>query len=177
MFKINQLYLKRVMKMKIIAKSPKNCDIKELKTFEKLVIEGGEVAPEGLSKRILDSECLFFIYAKEQCIGIGAIKRPVAGYKLKSFEKAGVSEQEKYDYELGWIYIKEKMRGQQLGNKLMESICCYISENLSDKKCFATVRQDNNSMQYLFVKYNFSKSGHSYKSRRGNYLLELYIKA
>lgn len=163
--------------MEVIAKSPKNCDTNELKAFEKLVIEGSEVDPVGLSGRILDAEHLFFIYSKEQCVGIGAIKRPGAGYKLGSFEKAGVSEQEKYDFELGWVYINEKMRGLQLGSKLMESICHYMSENLSDKGCFATVRQNNTRMQHLFVKYNFSKIGHSYKSGRGDYFLDLYVNA
>lgn len=164
------------MEIIVIAKSPKNCDANELKTFEKLVIEGSEVDPMGLSGRILNAEHLFFIYVKEQCVGIGAIKRPRAGYKLGSFEKAGASEKEKYEYELGWIYVNEKMRGLQLGNKLMESICHYISDNLSGKGCFATVRQNNTRMQHLFEKYGFSKSGHSYKSGRGDYFLELYVK-
>lgn len=57
----------------------------------------------------------------------GAIKHPDAGYKLDSFIKTSVPEQEKYDCELGWIYVNEKMRGLQLGNKLMESICNYMS--------------------------------------------------
>ena len=165
------------MEVKVIAKSPKNCDENELKTFEKLVIEGAEVDPVGLSGRISNAKHLFFIYAKEQCVGIGAIKHPDAGYKLDSFVKAGVPEKEKYDCELGWIYVNEKMRGLQLGNKLMESICNYMSKNLLDKRCFATVRQNNDRMQHLFVKYDFSKVGHSYRSRRGDYFLDLYVKA
>lgn len=164
------------MKMKIIAKSPKDFDTNKLKTFEKLVTEGGEVPSEGLSEKISNAECLFFIYVKEQCVGVGAIKRPVVSYKLNSFKKADVLGQEKYDYELGWIYIKEEMRGKQLGNELMESICSYMSENLSDKKCFATVRQDNDGMRYLLEKYSFSKSGQPYKSKRGDYSLKLYTK-
>ncbi|HEM7567145.1 TPA: GNAT family N-acetyltransferase [Serratia marcescens] len=162
--------------MKIIAKSPKDCDTKELKTFEKLVTEGEQVPFQGLSGKISNAECLFFIYVKEQCVGVGAIKCPVESYKCNSFEKAGVLGQEKYDYELGWVYVKEKMRGQRLGNKLIESICSYMSENLSDKKCFATVRQNNDSMQHLLEKYSFSKSGQPYKSNMGDYSLELYTK-
>lgn len=160
----------------VIAKSPKNCDANELKIFEELVIKGSEVDPMGLCGRILDAEHLFFIYAKEKCVGIGAIKHPGTGYKLVSFEKSGGSDQEKYKYELGWVYINEEMRGLKLGNKLMESICHYMYENLSNKGCFATVRQNNTGMQHLFVKYGFSKVGHSYKSGRGDYFLDLYVK-
>ncbi|MBS5153522.1 GNAT family N-acetyltransferase [Escherichia ruysiae] len=160
----------------VVSKSPNNCDVNELEIFKKLVIEGAEVDPVGLSRRILDAEHLFFIYAQKECVGIGAIKRPGAEYKLGSFEKAGVSEQEKYEYELGWVYVNEKMRGRNLGGILMKSICNHMSENLSGKGCFGTVRQDNKSMQYLFAKYHFSKPGHSYKSRRGDYFLDLYVK-
>ncbi|HII1980840.1 TPA: GNAT family N-acetyltransferase [Escherichia coli] len=165
-----------MMEGMVIAKSPKNCDANELKKFEELVIEGGEVNPVGLSDRILNAELLLFIYAKEQCVGIGAIKRPITEYKLDLFEKAGFLQQKKYDYELGWVYVNEEMRGLHLGNKLMESICHYMTESLSGKGCFATVRQNNDRMQHLFVKYGFSKVGHSYKSRRGDYFLELYTK-
>lgn len=165
------------METTVISKSPKNCDANELKEFENFVIEGSEVDPVGLSERILDAEHLFFIYAKEQCVGIGAIKHPGTKYKLNSFKKADVSEQEKYNFELGWIYVNEKMRGLQLGNKLIESICNHISDNLSGKGCFATVRQNNSRMQHLLVKYDFSKVGHSYKSGRGDYFLEMYVKA
>lgn len=176
--KAGKFYLNGVISMDemVIAKRPDNCSTDEIKKFEELVNEGAEVDPGGLHRRILDAEQLFFIYIKEQCVGIGAIKYPSERYKSYSFEKAGDSESEEYEYELGWVYINEEMRGRRLGNKLMESICHYISENLSGKGCFGTVRQNNTGMQHLFVSYGFSKLGHSYQSTRGDYFLELYAK-
>lgn len=160
----------------IIAKSPRNCDASELEIFEELVIEGSEVDPKGLRGRILDAEHLFFIYIREQCVGIGAIKHPRVKYKLDSFEKAEGCEPEKYECELGWVYVNEKMRGLHLGDNLIKSMCYYISDNLPGQGCFATVRKNNTRMHHLLEKYGFSKSGHSYKSGRGDYLLDLYVK-
>lgn len=165
------------MEIIVKSKSPDDCNKNELKTFEELVIEGGEVDAGKLSERILNAEHLFFVYLNEKCVGTGAIKRPRVEYKLNTFRKAGVLGQGKYEYELGWIYVNEKMRGLRLGSKLMESICHYMSESLSGKACFATVRQNNDCMQYLLVKCSFSKVGKSYKSIRGNYFLDLYVKA
>lgn len=45
--------------MEILAKSPKNCSVDELKLFEELVLMGDEVDPNGLKDRILNAEQLF----------------------------------------------------------------------------------------------------------------------
>lgn len=160
------------MSMEQVAKNPKDCSDAELESFEKLVAEGGEVALVGLRQRIQCAEKLVFIYEGE-CVAVGAIKNPNARYKTSVFEKSGAAECSRYKYELGWIYISKAKRGKGYGRILME----LILDSLSGKRCFATTREDNASMHYLFDQFGFSKLGQPYKSENGSYSLVLYAKS
>ena len=155
-----------------IAKSPKDCTDAELESFEKMVIEGGEVALAGLRQRIQRAEKLVFINDGE-FVAVGAIKKPNVGYKANVFEKSGAPEQSRYEYELGWLYVSSVARGKGYGHALMESIV----DSLSGKACFATTREDNASMHYLFDQFGFSKLGQPYKSQHGDYSLVIYAKS
>lgn len=159
--------------MKKIIKNPKDCNDAEIASFEELVTEGGEVALAGLRERILRAEKLVFIY-DDNCVvvAIGAIKHPNTGYKSAIFEKSGVSGQEEYEFEVGWLYVSKTGRGKGYGRILMKS----ISQLLPDKTCFATTRENNTAMHYLFGQFGFSKIGNSYRSSNGNYSLTLYLK-
>ncbi|AVJ57298.1 N-acetyltransferase [Idiomarina sp. OT37-5b] len=157
--------------MKKIIKSPEDCDDAELKSFEELVTDGGEVALAGLRQRIQHAEKLVFIN-DGKCVAIGAIKNPNAGYKARVFEKSGAREQGRYEYEIGWLYVSESARGKGYGRALMESII----HTLSGKACFATTREDNDSMHHLFNRFGFSKIGQPYSSDNGDYSLVLYAK-
>ncbi|MHA3735553.1 GNAT family N-acetyltransferase [Pseudomonas sp. Eth.TT006] len=154
-----------------IAKAPKDCSVTELDTFEKLVSKGGEVSLTGLRQRIQRAEKLFFIHDVE-CVAIGAIKNPNAGYKTGIFEKCSAPEQSKYQYELGWLYVSSAARGNGYGRVLMEA----IKESLAGKACFATTREDNAPMHHLFNQFGFSKLGRPYRSKNGGYFLVLYVK-
>ncbi|MDG9667789.1 GNAT family N-acetyltransferase [Hahella sp. CR1] len=160
------------MSMEIIAKSPKDCTDEELKSFENLVAEGGEVSFAGLRRRIKRAEMLFFINDGE-CVAVGAIKKPDAIYKTGVFEKSGVPEQSWYEYELGWLYVSKSARGKGYGRVLMGSII----DSLPGKACFATTREDNASMHYLFDQFGFAKLGQPYESQNGGYFLALYAKS
>ena len=157
--------------MEKIAKAPKDCSSTELKTFERLVSDGGEVSLVGLRQRIQRAEKLLFINDGE-CVAVGAIKNPNAGYKADVFEKSNAPEQSKYQYELGWLYVSSSARGKGYGRVLMEA----IKESLVGKACFATTREDNVPMHYLFSQFGFSKLGQPYKSGNGDYSLVLYAK-
>lgn len=160
------------MSMKKIVKSPKDCTDAELESFEKLVTEGGEVALAGLRQRIQRAEKLVFIKDGE-FVAVGAIKNPNTGYTAGVFEKSVAPEQSRYEYELGWLYVSNAARGQGYGRVLMQSII----DSLSGKACFATTREDNASMHYLFDQFGFSKLGQPYKSQNGGYSLVLYAKS
>lgn len=159
--------------MKKLVKKPKCCSNAEIAIFEALVSKGGEVELAGLQERILRAELLIFIYDNDdQTVAVGAIKNPNKGYKSTIFEKSSASGQENYDFELGWLYVAETARSKGYGRILMELIC----QQLTDKSCYATTRENNTAMQYLFNRFGFSKLGTPYKSRTGNHSLTLYVK-
>ncbi len=166
------------MSIEISIKSPKDCSDIELRSFENLVTEGGEVALAGLRQRTQRAEKLVFINDGE-CVAAGAIKNPNAGYKARVFKKSGVPELSKYKYEMGWLYVSQAPRGRGYGRALMESII----QSLSGRPCFATTkslgvntREDNASMHHLLSRFGFSKLGKSYESENGGYSLVLYAK-
>jgi len=157
--------------MEIIVNPPKACSDNELKTFEKLVSDGGEVSLVGLRQRIQRAEKLLFINDGE-CVAIGAIKNANIEYKAGVFEKSNAPEQSKYQYELGWLYVSSAARGKGYGRSLMEA----MKELTTGKACFATTRENNAPMHHLFSQFGFSKLGRSYKSEKGDYFITLYVK-
>lgn len=158
--------------METIIKSLKDCSGAELDTFERLVLQGGEVAAGGLRQRIKRAEKLVFINDRE-CVAVGAIKNPNADYKERVFKKAGAPDPEKYVFELGWLYVDQSARGKGYGRVLMASVV----GALINKACFATTRENNDSMHYLFEQFDFSKLGQPYESDYGDYSLVLYTKS
>lgn len=98
------------------------------------------------------------------------IKNPNEDYKSGVFSKAGVQElRTEYRYELGWLYVTSSERGKGLGHKLMKAIIKFIDGH----GCYATTREDNDSMHHLFAQYSFIKLGSAYPSSNG-YSLVLY---
>ncbi|MBX8500159.1 GNAT family N-acetyltransferase [Pseudomonas lijiangensis] len=156
--------------MKKISKAPRDCNNSELETFESLVSAGGEVSLVGLRQRILNAEKLIFIINDGECVAIGAIKNPNAGYKARVFRNSNVTESRKYQYELGWLYVSSIARGRGYGRALMKE----IKELLAGATCFATTRENNGPMRNLFKDFGFSMLGQPYKSDKGDYPLTLY---
>lgn len=160
------------MKAKILVKNPNHCTDVELKSFEAMVMEGGEVSPLGLQRRISVAEKLIFI-KDTNLAAIGAIKNPMSDYKANVFKKACVSRADKYEFELGWLYVSSVARGKGYGRDLMKT----ISDTLASNPCFATTRKDNYLMHHLFEQYGFSRLGEPYKSANEEYSLVLYAKS
>jgi predicted GNAT family N-acyltransferase len=158
------------MSMERISKAPRDCSSAELETFERLVSAGGEVSLVGLRQRIQSAEKLIFINDGE-CVAIGAIKNPNAEYKASVFKKSHTPESNKYQHELGWLYVSSIARGKGYGRALMEE----INELLAGTACFATTRENNAPMHHLFRCFGFSRLGQPYKSDNGDYSLTLYV--
>ncbi len=157
------------MNMAVVVKKPSDCTSVELDAFEKLVVEGGEVTPHGLRQRIKQAAALLFVNDGE-CIAVGAIKQPNQGYKEGVFLKAGIAEKSNdFNYELGWLYVKPEARRKGLGHSLMQAVVAYLGSS----SCYATTRENNDSMHYLFSQYDFSRLGAAYPSNNG-YSLVLY---
>jgi len=158
--------------METIVKNPEDCSDAELASFESLVAEGGEVSLVGLRERIRRAEKLVFINLAGP-VAVGSIKNPNSGYKTGVFNKSGASGESKYQYEIGWLYVSKAARGNGYGRILMNSIITALAEHT----CFATTREDNDSMHYLFSQFGFSKLGQPYKSSNGEYSLVLYARS
>lgn len=157
--------------METIIKKPKDCSESEINIFCNMVQQGDEVTAEGLRPRILRAEKLIFITDKK-CVAVGAIKNPNKGYKDRIFNKAKATGSDQYLFELGWIFVDPNVRRKRLGQTLMNA----IMENLLDKKCYATIRENNGDMLSLLEKFHFLQLGQSYKSDNGNYALVIYAK-
>lgn len=156
--------------MERISKVPKDCSSAELEMFERFVSAGGEVSLVGLRQRIQSAEKLIFINDGEY-VAVGAIKNPAAEYKARVFKRSNATEPEKYQYELGWIYVSNVARGKGYSRVLMEE----IKEILAGAACFATTRENNAAMHHLFRNFGFTKLGQPYKSDNGDYSIALYV--
>jgi GNAT superfamily N-acetyltransferase len=156
--------------MEPLLKQPHQCSPQDLDAFEHLIIEGGEVSPVGLRRRIEAAEHLIFV-GNDPLLAVGAVKNPNASYKQAVFAKAGVADQcADFTYELGWFYASPDARGQGVGNMLMKAALGAAGEG----GMFATTRADNDAMHYLLGKFSFKKLGSEYPSKAGDYKLVLY---
>lgn len=128
----------------IVSKSPDRCSADELRKFLDLVLEGGEVTPDGLEERIRNAEKLIFSIDGDYLIGIAAVKNPDQLYKQNLFQKARIGTNfEPYLYELGWIFVLPSSRGAGVPHTLVEAALA-VSGN---KGIFATTREDNIPMK------------------------------
>lgn len=153
--------------MKTVIKSPSECSNFEIDTFTRLAIEGGQVSPIGLERRIRHAEKLVFIYQNDTCVSIAGLKNPDYQYKTKVFKSAGVAEKiHDYKYEIGYIY--SQVSGN--GNELMKAVL----EAADEAKVFATTKDSNSAMQHLLPKYGFDKLGGSYLNDGNEYLIGLF---
>jgi len=151
---------------------PSDCTAQALADFEKLVIEGGAVNPQGLVQRICKASRLLFLRAPDdQLVGVGALKHPRAAYRNRVFAdaRATVSADE-YPVELGWVVVTQSYQGRRLSTRIVGELLPYAkNENI-----FATTRADERVMSFAFD-YGFRINGKPFPSGHG-YDLVLYLR-
>lgn len=160
-------------KTKSILKKPLECRENELDNFVSLVILGDQVNEHGLKQRIKRAELLGFWYEKNVLVGTTGLKRPYRSYKEKVFKEADFSQtSNKYNLEIGWVFVKKEHRKKQIGANLVQE----INEVCKDQNVFATTRINNTAMQKILKRNGFRKVGHQYEGTKEGEFVELFIR-
>jgi GNAT superfamily N-acetyltransferase len=151
---------------------PSDCTEQALADFEKLVVEGGAVNPQGLALRVRNASRLLFLRAPDdQLIGTGALKYPRLSYRNRVFAEAGATvPAEKYPVELGWVVVTKSYQGRRLSTRIVGELLTFAkNENI-----FATTRADERVMSFA-SDYEFQMNGKPFPSGHG-YDLVLYLR-
>jgi hypothetical protein len=152
--------------------APSDCTAQALADFEKLVIEGGAVNPQGLAQRIRNASRLLFLRASDgHLLGVGALKHPRPSYRHKVFAQAQATvPADEYLVELGWVVVAKSHQGQRLSTRIVGELLTFAkNENI-----FATTRTDERVMSFA-SDYGFTINGKPYPSGHG-YDLVLYLR-
>ncbi len=151
---------------------PSDCTAQALADFEKLVIEGGAVNPEGLAKRIRDASRLLFLRASDgQLVGAAALKHPRLAYRNKVFTDAQATvPADEYPVELGWVVVARAYQGKRLSTRMV----CELLPFAKNENIFATTRANERVMSFA-SDYGFKSHGKPWASGRG-YDLVLYLR-
>jgi GNAT superfamily N-acetyltransferase len=152
--------------------SPSDCTAEALADFEKLVLEGGAVNPQGLTQRIRNAFRLLFLRTSDgQLVGVGALKHPGPGYRNRVFANAqATAGPDEYRVELGWVVVAKTHQGRGLSTRIVGDLLPFAK----DENLFATTRADQRVMRYA-SDHGFEMSGKPYPSGRG-YDLVLYLR-
>ena len=144
--------------------SPADCTPQALGDFEKLVIEGGTVDPQGLTGRIRDASRLLFLRESNGgLVGVGALKHPLLSYRSRVFAQArAAAPADEYPIELGWIAIAKSHQRRGLWRRIIGQLIS-LAEN---ENLFATTRADARVMRFA-PDYGFKPAGEPYPSGRG----------
>ncbi len=152
--------------------SPSDCTAEALTDFEKLVIEGGAVAPQDLTQRIRNAFRLLFLRTSDgQLVGVGALKHPRPGYRERVFASAhATTASDQYRVELGWVVVAKTHQGRGLSTRIVGELLTFAK----NENVFATTRADARVMGYA-SDHGFEINGKPYPSGRG-YDLVLYLR-
>ena len=150
---------------------PSDCTAEALADFEKRVIEGGAVNPEGLAQRIRKASRLLFLRASDnQLVGVGALKHPRAAYRNRVFADArATASADEYPVELGWVVVAQSHQGRRLSTRIVGELLPFAK----NENVFATTRADERVLSFAFD-YGFRINGKPFPSGHG-YDLVLYL--
>jgi GNAT superfamily N-acetyltransferase len=152
--------------------SSSDCTAEALADFEKFVVEGGAVNPQGLTQRIRNAFRLLFLRTSDgQLAGVGALKHPRPDYRRRVFANAqATAASDEYSVELGWVVVAKTHQGQGLSTRIVGELLPFAK----NENVFATTRAEERVMRYA-SDHGFEINGKPYPSGRGYYLV-LYIR-
>lgn len=145
----------------VTSKTPRDCSAGDIDAFQSLVLEGGEVEPNGLAQRIARAERLAIALRDHILVGVGALKSPNSGYRKSVFAKSGTPRSPTaFELELGWVYVKPECRGGGISGRLVQELMAAAR----GRNVFATSRTDNAAMRRSLERAGFVRDGKPYSS-------------
>ena len=127
---------------------PSDCTAQALAEFEKLVVAGGAVNPEGLALRIRNASRLLFLRGlDDHLVGAAALKHPRPEYRSKVFADARATvSADQFPVELGWVVVAQSYQGRRLSTRMVGELLAFAkNENI-----FATTRADERVLSFAF---------------------------
>lgn len=155
-----------------IVRSPDTFVDAEIEDFLAYVRSGGEVALDGLPKRVREAHSLAFLRREDCLIGVAGLKFPEMSYRKKVEIGAGMPLPSKsFPLELGWVFVLPSAHGGK-----SYPLCAPLVEACGGKGIFATSRSGNDRMHSTLRKLGFARAGGEWPSGQNPEKLWLYIK-
>jgi predicted GNAT family N-acyltransferase len=160
------------IEIEITAAKPDEFSASEIAVFNRLVVAGGEVATAALTTNIEAAKALVVGRIEGKFEAVAALKRPQASYRKRIASKAGVDlGREDYPFELGYVFLSPKVRGQKLSHRLVAAAL----QDADGAAVFATARTDNTPMLRALARAGFEHVGQDYRGRAGR-LIRLMVR-
>jgi predicted GNAT family N-acyltransferase len=151
-------------------KSPAKCAEAELSRFCGIVVEAGEVDPDGLEDRVRKAEILAFLRLDDAIIAVGALKRQRTDYVARVFRKAEAKTfSAKFALELGWVVVIDDHRKKGYSNYVVAALV----DTATGQNIYATSITKRFAMHAALLRYGFQRDGVEWESewRMGKQLL------
>lgn len=159
--------------LRVASKPPCVCSPDDVAALKALVLEGGEVDPNGLRRRIARAERLAFAFFDHNLAGVGALKHPNTAYRASVFAKSNSSRAPSaFPLELGWVCVKSEYRGRGISGLLLQELMATVR----DRNVFATSRTDNTVMHRSLNHSGFLREGTAYASGVRACKLQLFVR-
>lgn len=141
--------------------------------FIDFVHRAGEVDPATLPGLVDDAVVLVTMYEGDTLIGTAAVKRPLQGYRSKTFKKANDEKAAgEYQFEIGWVHVHPDHRRKGHGVNLVTAALGQVASG----GVYATTKND--TMRKILAALGFKAVGKDYKSTlRPDEMLSLFARA
>lgn len=152
--------------------SPSELTSQQLEDMSQLISSGQEVTMSVVNRNLKNAVSIAYAYDNGIPVGVIVLKNPVASYRTKVFNEAGVPElASTYQAEIGYTYVLPEYRTRGVGVRL-----CRVMVNSISSPIYATTREQNTTINKLLKFAGFNETGDKWQSDRGNYNLILWTK-